>query len=769
MKKIVLFFILFTISFVLYASNQTVSDNGNDLEFWSGMKAEKFDSEIEIPSYKPEKMHFNRSWSVVDSIPLKYFLNTSVSGGYFVDVYFDRNDETLHTFCSDPATITETAKNAIQKAPKWIRPALLLKFKSIPSNKQNLWGNLILDTSDPYVDEVAFSIATLSPAYLMSMLANPDVIVANAIDIYVNDISINYADVVDYGTSNDDDYYSTVRYWKMDETGNLTQVEMPKMIYYWYIAHPKITDEIPAFIDPTILEYDHHANIVPQSQGFFWRDYIFATTFHDTLNLMNMIQNCNYVWDGVPRAYPGGDWFAQPVSPYGDSLNYAIHLFTKWINGDMEFTSPGDRPHQPVRIAYKGMGRCGEYADLNAAVARALLIPATSISNWVNIWDHTFTELWQEDFIHYESYYWEWGTSFYNTYSYWAISPYEIRSDGYLRTVTEHYLDYSVLNVHILDSADIPIDGAKVELYVERPDDGIRKTMEAWTNNQGVVTFTVSDSFPYYAKAITPIGSIPPSGTALLIENPLDGEEYDLALNTSQPLEQMEYSQVEPPQDTQDDYRVEVQFTVPKYAVRGNIRHDDIDGDGSTKTYDLILDNGTLDFFVTDQNNSDMFLANLPFEAVETQPHTNGYSLDFSIPDTDNWHFIFANRSHAQNAQYLDGYVKLYHYEGSSNHQDQIVATTKLMQSYPNPYKANEKAPITLRFSLKCDTAVDLGIYNLKGQKIRTLVHDNLKKGLHKVNWDGKNAFGKKVASGIYLYKLKTKDNTLSKKMLIIR
>jgi len=40
---------------------------------------------------------------------------------------------------------------------------------------------------------------------------------------------------------------------------------------------------------------------------------------------------------------------------------------------------------------------------------------------------------------------------------------------------------------------------------------------------------------------------------------------------------------------------------------------------------------------------------------------------------------------------------------------------------------------------------------------------------LHKVNWDGKNAYGKKVASGIYLYKLKTKDNTLSKKMLIIR
>ena len=771
MKRLFFLFLFFLIVLTVFAGEQTTISKNDTRSFWSGMRAKQYTPKLRVKHYPPERFNLDRSWSVVDSIPLKFFLNSTASGGYFLDIHFDRNTNSLHTFCSDPASITETAEDAVNKAPAWMRARLRLKFQSIPSTKQNLWANLILNTTDPYVDEVAFSVATLSPAYLMSSLANPEVILANAMQIYLNDISINYADVIDYGTSNDDDYYSTVRYWKMDEDGNLQQVELPKMIYYWYVAHPKITDEIPAFIDPTVLEYDHHANIVPSQEGYFWRDYIFANTFHDTLNLRDMIANCQYVWDGIPRAYLGSDWFAEPISPYGDSLDYAIHLFTKWINGDMQFTSPGDRPHQPVRIAYKGMGRCGEYADLNAAVARALLIPATSISNWVNIWDHTFSELWQEGFIHYESYYWEWGTSFYDTYSYYAISPYEVRSDGYLRTVTQHYLDYSTLNIYILDANDYPLDGAKVKLYVERPDDGIRQTMQAYTDNDGLVTFTVSDSFPYYASAETSIGNVPASGTALLIESPVDGETYNLALNSENTVNLPQCNQIEPPIDNTQDYKMEVQFNVSEYAIRGTIAHDDIDGDASTKTFDKINDNGSIDFYITDQNNSDMFTAQLPFDAVYAEENTNNVSYEYDIPDNDNWHFIFSTANHLRNAQYIDGYVKLYQYSGENAPNDQISQSVKLLDSYPNPFNLgkNSKGEISIKFYQNKNGFSSLEIFNLKGRKVKTLINKNLKAGYHNVKWDGRDANNKEVASGIYLYRLKTGKKVLNKKLIVIK
>jgi len=694
-----------------------------------------------------ERITLSRNWTLVDSIKLREYLPASYPNGVYFDVYFDRNNETLNTFTTDYSTLTEIALQAILKAPRWLRPPLQLRLKSIPEDKQDLWGNLILNTNDPYVDEIAFSIATLSPAYLMSNLANPEVLLTNAVNIYLNDMFLDYAEVVDYGTSDtDEDYYTTVRYWKMNENGEFEQVEIPKEIYYWYIAHPKITDEIPAFIDPDILEYDHTANIVDASEGYFWRDYIFNHTFNDTLNLRDMMAGCQYVWDGIGCHYPGGDWFAQPISPYGDSLDYAIHRMTKWINGDMEFTSPGDRPHQPVRIAKKGMGRCGEYADLNAAVARTLLIPITSISNWFNIWDHTFSELWLEDWEHYESYHWEWGTTFYDTYDFYAISPYEIRSDGFLTTVTDHYVDFSTLNISVLDENDRPIDGGKVNLYVQRPDEGIRQTMVGYTDNNGLVTFKVSDSFDYYARAETWIGNAPFTGTALLVTSAVAGETYDLALNVSNSMPENSYTLVEPPDDNSEDFKVVIEFQVPQYAVQGEIEHDDIDGIAYNKTYARIIENGTVDFFVMEK----------PFLLRKTQTATVMNST-------------FPTMTHVINPQFIKGTVKLYQYSAATENDEIPNNNDFQLSNFPNPFV--NSTTISFELSAEQNEQKTISIYNIKGQKIRTLECINradakATKSLSHIIWDGKDEFGKSVESGIYFYQMKFGDTIIRKKMI---
>jgi len=88
------------------------------------------------------------------------------------------------------------------------------------------------------------------------------------------------------------------------------------------------------------------------------------------------------------------------------------------------------------------------------------------------------------------------------------------------------------------------------------------------------------------------------------------------------------------------------------------------------------------------------------------------------------------------------------------------------MTNYPNPFN-----PITtISFSLADNVEnAKIEIFNIKGQKIKTLVNSYLEKGTHNVVWNGKDKNGKKVVSGLYFYKLTTGKETAVKKMLLLR
>ncbi len=734
--------------------------SGDAAKDFNPLKKEKFETNPVIP---------DRNYTLIDSVGLDEYLPASHPFAYYHDVYFDRSSGTLNTFTNDSSTLTESAEQAIQKSPLWMRARLKQKMKTLNSVKQDYWAEVINNASDPYVDEIAFAIATLSPTYLYSQLAEPEVIITNAEYIYINDVFLDYVEVVDYGNSlTDENYYTTVRYTKMNESGEFEQVEVPREIYYWDIAHPRITGEIPAFVDPTILEYNHQGNIVDPDEGFFWRDYLFNHVFNDTLNLRNMMAEIEYVWDGIGCAYPGGDWFAQPVSPYGDDLNYALHIMAKWINGVMQFTSPGDRPHQPVRIAHKGMGRCGEYALLTTAVGRSLLLPTTNISNWFYVWDHTFNEMWLEGWEHYEPYYWEWGETFYDVYDYSIISSFETRSDGLLTTVTEHYVDYSTINITILDENDNPVDGSKVKLYVQRPDEEILQSMYAYSDNNGLVHFTVSDGYDYFARAESAIGDFPLGGVALLVSAPVAGETYNLAMNIASSMPEVAYTIVDMPPNTTDEYKVVVDFDVPEYAVIGSVRWDDLN---SASLFSNVIESedAHIDFFVMDELNSNQFLVDLDVNTVHAEERLNSYSYELDLPDEDNWHFIFSNKSHINTHQYLKGSVKLYQYSSSAN-QEEIVPLNSLSQNYPNPFNPST----TIKYQLTDVSDKDgakLQIYNLKGQKVRTFSIDpSVGSTSNSITWDGTDENNMLVSSGIYMYKLIVDNKTIAnKKMLLLK
>ena len=89
----------------------------------------------------------------------------------------------------------------------------------------------------------------------------------------------------------------------------------------------------------------------------------------------------------------------------------------------------------------------------------------------------------------------------------------------------------------------------------------------------------------------------------------------------------------------------------------------------------------------------------------------------------------------------------------------------ELYNNHPNPFNSET----IIRFSLPSQEYIELHIYNINGQVVRDLVNNNLSGGLHSVRWDGKDNYGRVVASGIYLYRLKSSSEQITKRLMLIK
>jgi len=88
-----------------------------------------------------------------------------------------------------------------------------------------------------------------------------------------------------------------------------------------------------------------------------------------------------------------------------------------------------------------------------------------------------------------------------------------------------------------------------------------------------------------------------------------------------------------------------------------------------------------------------------------------------------------------------------------------------LGQNYPNPFKDHS----TIRYQLPVETPVSLKVYNVTGQVVKELVQGKQKPGYYTAVWDGKDAHGRGVASGIYFYRLEAGEFRKIKKLVVVR
>jgi len=88
-----------------------------------------------------------------------------------------------------------------------------------------------------------------------------------------------------------------------------------------------------------------------------------------------------------------------------------------------------------------------------------------------------------------------------------------------------------------------------------------------------------------------------------------------------------------------------------------------------------------------------------------------------------------------------------------------------LAQNCPNPFNPETN----IDFVLPKETYCSLIIYDLLGQKIRTLLDSQIGSGNYQIHWNGKSESGLNVPSGIYFYQLCTPDFVQTNKMVLVR
>ena len=94
-----------------------------------------------------------------------------------------------------------------------------------------------------------------------------------------------------------------------------------------------------------------------------------------------------------------------------------------------------------------------------------------------------------------------------------------------------------------------------------------------------------------------------------------------------------------------------------------------------------------------------------------------------------------------------------------------VPAAFALAQNFPNPFNPST----TIAFQLGLPSQVELSIYSMNGQCVRTLFSGALPAGPHRQQWDGRDERGERVASGAYLYRLSAGDFVATRQLMLIK
>ena len=543
---------------------------------------------------------------------------------------------------STESTLTSLSQDAVALAPQWLQRDLSLSLYRLDENLQNELAALMVDADDPYMlDEIGFAIAHISPEVLAHEDFYPQIILENAQLIYARDPLLNYVELIDEGEPGvDSDYYTTARYQIEDENGNIVEKTIDRDIYYWYLVHPRMEDELPFYIDGwaecgnSIQGYRSECATTPED-GMFWRHFL----WDGALEECPPDRECPVVQDYVTT-----EDVMWKSKAYNRDDNGAIGAIINWQIDAMTFGAGNERPIQPNRIYAVGCGNCGEWSDIATAAARSALIPSQNVGARGN--DHVWNEFWDEDWMQWEPvntyvlhwYYYqsqEGATSQSNAL--YAITS--SRGDGYI--TTERTIDYGntfELEISVKDAVGTPIDGAVVSLFgpiLVYDRDGYWYVGEAYTGADGIARFTLGENNEYLYRVDSPLGSEPAEENRInqLMSNTVAGEDqaYEITIQNTIPTLQI----IEAPLDETDEslsVSVDLQHFISAdgYMLRGSMTD-------PTPT-------GKVKMFVVDRENYSLYLDGEEFTAHHISESVDQLEVDIPLKSSKGWYLVLSNK-----------------------------------------------------------------------------------------------------------------------------
>ncbi len=672
-------------------------------------------------------------WVLIDSETFDFYLPVGEAGAIMVETAADSL-----LIIPPPDPLTALANQAIDYAPDWLGLELKDAFARLTTDIQDLMAGVILGSTDPYVDEIAFVVAHTAPDILRQPTFYTGLLTENAEDVYAHDPFLDYVDIVDYGSAAvGGDYYSTVLY-RTAASGDTVEIELDRERYYWDIVHMKITDEFPTYIDPAT-----GASAAPPT-GRFWREFLFTDSDSGYPVLKDVLAGCDVVWSGnVDNRIDNG----------------AIGIITQYMLDTMVFGSGVERPIQPVRIYRKHLGRCGEWADITCAATRAALIPCNSPGAFAS--DHTWNEFYDQRWVHWEPvnnyidspmHYEGWGKEF--------IGIFNWKGDDGIWTVTERYTPHCTLSVSVVDSSGYPVDGAQVSIARQISIVSYYEATWASTDHTGQVQFLLGDNNDIYARIESDLGTIPsgPLHRRVIIGS-VAGVHYtwDRILPTLRP--RLPAVAAAPPLGPSDQYRIRVDWQVDDEFVYGQNRL--VDNQFSER-----MTGGAVAFFICDETNYSSYASADSFSAYEIMQDTGSADVTFALPTGETYYAVLSNEEHVVNTQVVRGVAELYQramgsVAGEGTGEGRRIS---LAQNCPNPF-----GPEThITFSVGMNTAVDVAVYDVAGRRVAGLMSGAVSAGEHRLSWDGMDGSGHRVAPGVYVYRLDTPGASVARKMVML-
>lgn len=565
----------------------------------------------------------------------------------------------------------------------------------LAENHQDRYADLILDSSQNYKDEIAFSIAHMPTENLKVLSQNQSqIFVDNAQLIYEIDTFLDYVEVIEKAD------YTTTRY-KFGEPGSTTFRELPRDIYYWYIVHPKVTNENVYYIHPDDTDPNHPTD--PSNGGRFWREYLFyhADSAYPPDNsgapddgvddypqnktpplLKNLLSGITTLWNGTTHFAPAGR-----AADYGDNALVRVSNWVGWtLVLNQQEVSDSERPIQPVRIARHHNGNCGELQDLTVPAARTALIPAAGVLLLGE--DHVWIEFFESGWHQWDNY-WSHGGSVINNFNnYWVgwgqrggsgITKHGGDDDAW--EVTDHYIpdeDLNNVTIRIVDNSGNPVDGARVlviSYWLKVTIEGYQVEIPFpciwnYTDSNGEALFklatqTISNGNKNFSfRIISKVGSF--ESTKIELEHNQD-YTFTFPLEGSAPNPELNTNNLPNPNPPDPEYRIGASYQVvssyqkPRNLETGNYHPKEIPPERIPDSSSENFQGNHIDSFIADSLEFENYLKGYNFDSYEFGENVNSYSLGFDLPDANTWYFVLSNRDSIETTKVVSLTLELFY------------------------------------------------------------------------------------------------------------